>query len=42
MTEVVERNWLDSWSETMQEEVRNQTETAEACEMMAGMSEDEV
>ena len=41
MAIVVERNWLDSWPRTMQEEAGYQTDTVEAYEMMTGMSEDE-
>ena len=34
IAEVVERNWLDSCSETKQNEVEDQMDTVEAYEMM--------
>ena len=33
--------WLDSWPGTMQEEVKDQMDTADTYEMMNGMCEDE-
>ena len=42
MAEVIERNYLDSWPETMQEGDRDQTATAEAYGMITRKSKDEV
>ena len=34
IVDIVEINWLDSWPETMQEEVRDKIDTVEVYEML--------
>ena len=37
ISEVAERNWLDSWPGTIQEEAEGQLDIAETYEIIAGM-----
>ena len=42
MAKAVNQNWLDSWPETVEQEVRDQTDKAAVYEMMTGFIEDKV